>query len=350
MRILDKYLSREYLKLYFMLIPFFIAFFLLTDIFTSLSRLREGTTILRVIYYYLLEIPYLFSLLSPLGVLMATMLTITHLEATYQIQAAQISGLSVKRIVLPLLTIGLIGSFLILFLDQTLIFRANQTAQRLNQENFLGPPPHDTQKNIFIHVPPHYLFYIRVFDPREGRMENVLIYEKTSPPHILSAEEATWMENGWLLRQGMDYTLGNELEGTSFENKLLAIQEEPSYFSKKYFPVEKMNIAELSRQLDEYRRSGLEILDIETELNFKISYPFTNFILIFLGIPIGLLLKKGGKGASFGLSLLIGLGYYETMAFFKILAKSGIMSPYVVAWVPNLIFLGVGIYLYTRVE
>ncbi len=111
-----------------------------------------------------------------------------------------------------------------------------------------------------------------------------------------------------------------------------------------------MNIAELSRQLDEYRRSGLEILDIETELNFKISYPFTNFILIFLGIPIGLLLKKGGKGASFGLSLLIGLGYYETMAFFKILAKSGIMSPYVVAWVPNLIFLGVGIYLYTRVE
>jgi len=350
MRLLDKYLSREYLKLYFMLIPFFITFFLLTDFFTSITNLKEEAKVLAVVQYYLLQIPHLFSLLSPLGVLMATILTITHLGGTYQIQAAQITGVAVKRIVLPLLTIGIISSFAILFLDQTLIFRANQVAQRLNQENFLGPPPERIQKNIFIHVPPSYLFYIRSFDPKQSKMENILIYERISPPRITAAKEASWVKNGWLLEQGMDYRLGQELEGIPFEEKFLPLDKEPAYFSKKYFPPEKMNIAELNRQVDEYRKSGLEILGLETELNFKISYPFTNFILLFLGIPLGMLLRKGGRGASFGLSLIIGFGYYQTMAFFKVLAKSGAISPFVIAWLPNFIFLAAGIYLYTLIE
>jgi len=350
MRLLDKYLSREYLKLYVMLVPFFIAFFLLTDLFTSISNLKEGAEFGAVVQYYLLQIPYLLSLLSPMGVLMATLLTIGHLAGTFQIQAAQISGIPVKRIVLPLLTIGIISSFVILFLDQTLIFRANQVAQKLKQENFLGPPRGEIQKNIFVHVPPSYLFYIRTFDPKQGKMENVLIYERVLPPRITAAREASWVENGWLLKQGMAYSLGNELEGTPFEEKFLPLDSEPAYFSKKYFPPEKMNIAELNRQVDEYRKSGLEILDLETELNFKISYPFTNFILLFLGIPLGMLLRKRGKGASFGLSLIIGFGYYQTTAFFKVLAKSGAVSPFVVAWLPSFIFLAVGIYLYTLLE
>ncbi len=350
MRLLDKYLSRKYLKLYFMLIPFFIIFFLLTDFFGSITNLKEEAKLLAVVQYYLLQIPHLFSLLSPLGVLMGTLLTITHLEGTYQIQAAQISGVAVKRIILPLLTIGIIISFVILFLDQTLVFRANQVAQRLDQENFLGPPPEEIQRNIFIHVPPSYLFYIRAFDPKQSKMENILIYERTSPPHITVAKEASWVKNGWLLEQGMHYTLGQELEGISFEKRFLPLDKGSDYFSKKYFPPEKMNIAELNRQINEYRKSGLVILDLETELNFKISYPFANFILLFLGIPLGILLRKGGRGASFGLSLIIGFGYYQTMAFSRILAKSGAISPFVVAWLPNFIFLAVGIYLYTLIE
>ncbi len=350
MRLLDKYLSREYLKLYALLVPFFIAFFLLTDLFTSISNLKEGAEFGTVVQYYLLQIPYLLSLLSPIGVLMATLLTIGHLAGTFQIQAAQISGIPVRRIVLPLLTIGIISSFVILFLDQTLIFRANQVAQRLKQENFMGPPPGEIQKNIFVQVPPSYFFYIRAFDPKQGKMENVLIYERVSPPRITAAKEASWVENGWLLKQGTAYSLGKELEGTPFEEKFLPLDSDPAYFSKKYFPPEKMNIPELNRQVDQYRKSGLEILDLETELNFKISYPFTNFILLFLGVPLGMLLRKRGKGASFGLSLIVGFGYYQTIAFFKVLAKSGAVSPLVVAWLPSFVFLAVGIYLYTLLE
>ncbi len=351
MRILDKYLTKEYLKLYLIFIFFFIALFLLTDFFTSIDNLRKEATASGVIQYYLLQIPYLFTFLSPLAVIISTLFLITHLAGTHQIQAAQIGGISFKRTVLSLLTIGLIIGFMVLFLNETLTFKANQFAQRLKQENFLGPPPSkEIQKNIFVHVPPSYFFYIRSFNPGKGEMENILIYNESPPCSIIIAKRGAWIEKKWVFYEGREYLLEEAMRSIPFYEKSLPLDKDPAYFSRKYLPPDKMSIVELSKYINEYEESGFKTLGLETELNFKFSYPFTNFILLFLGIPIGLILRKGGKGTSFALGLIISFGYYETMAFLKTMGKGGLISPFLAAWIPNLIFLAVGIYLFTRTE
>ncbi len=350
MRILDKYIAKEYLKLYLLFTLFFIFIFLITDFFASISDLKKEAAISYVIQFYLLQIPYLFTLVSPLSAIISTLFLITHLGGTYQIQAAQIGGISVKRVVLPLFTIGLIISFSILFLNETLFFKANQRAQELKAENFLGPPKKEVQKNIFIHVPPSYLFYIRSLDAQKGEMENILIYKDTPPSSVTVAKKGKWVEEEWIFYEGIEYLLNEETEGTSFHEKKLPIDKGPAYFSRKYFPPDKMSIAELRRYIDEHEKSGFKTLDLETELNYKLSYPFTNFVLIFLGIPLGLILKKGGRGASLALGLIISFGYYEAMAFFTTLGKGGFVSPFLASWIPSFIFLAGGIYLFTRIE
>jgi len=349
MKILDKYITREYLKLYFIFIFFFIAVFLLTDFFQSMTGLKEGVKLLTLIEYYLFQIPFSFSLLSPLAAVVSALFLITYLAGTHQIRAIQISGTSIKRIALPFLTIGIILSFVLLFLDQTLTFRANQLAQVIREENFLRAPKKEIQRNIFIHVPPSYLFYIRSFNPGEAKMENVLIYQ-TYPPVLIITKEGKWNGEGWTFSQGMEYPLKEELEGIPFDKKFLPLDEGPDYFAKKYFPPEKMSISELKKYVDEYYKSGFKTLDLETELNFKLSYPFTNLVFLLLGIPIGLILRRGGRGASFALGLTISFAYYEAMALFKTLGKGGIISPSLAAWIPNLIFLAGGIYLFARIE
>jgi len=234
-------------------------------------------------------------------------------------------------------------------LDQTLTFRANQLAQVIREENFLRAPKKEIQRNIFIHVPPSYLFYIRSFNPGEAKMENVLIYQ-TYPPVLIITKEGKWNGEGWTFSQGMEYPLKEELEGIPFDKKFLPLDEGPDYFAKKYFPPEKMSISELKKYVDEYYKSGFKTLDLETELNFKLSYPFTNLVFLLLGIPIGLILRRGGRGASFALGLTISFAYYEAMALFKTLGKGGIISPSLAAWIPNLIFLAGGIYLFARIE
>jgi len=350
MKILDKYITREYLRLYFIFIFFFIAVFLLTDFFQSMGTLKKEARLLTLFEYYLFQIPFSFSLLSPLAAIISTLFVITYLGETYQIQAIQISGTSIKRIALPLLTTGMILSFVLLFLNQTLTFQTNQLAQKIKEENFLRTPRKEIQRNIFIHVPPSYLFYIRSFNPKEAKMENVLIYKGSPPFLLITAREGKWTGDGWIFFQGLEYLLKEKLEGISFDKKFLPLDKNPSYFTKKYFPPEKMNISELKKCIDEYQKGGFETLRLETELNFKFSYPFTNFVLLLLGIPIGLILRKGGRGASFALGLTISFGYYEAMALFKTLGKGGIISPCLAAWIPNFIFLIGGIYLFTRVE
>ncbi|MEA3485871.1 MAG: LptF/LptG family permease [Candidatus Aerophobetes bacterium] len=349
MKILDKYITRDYLKLYFIFIFFFIAVFLLTDFFQSMASLKKGTKFLSLVEYYLLQIPSSFSLLSPLAAIVSALFVITYLSGTYQIQAIQLSGTSIKRIALPLLITGMVLSFVLLFLNETLTFQTNQLAQVVREKNFLRAPKKGIQRNIFIHVPPFYLFYIRSFNPGEAKMENVLIYE--SYPHLLiTAKEGRWNGKGWIFSKGMEYSLKGKIEGTSFDKKFLPLDEDPDYFTKKYFPPEKMNISQLKKYIDEYHKSGFETLGLKTELNFKFSYPFTNLIFLLLALPIGLILRKGGRGASLALGLTISFGYYEAMALFKILGKGGIISPCLAAWIPNLIFLAGGIYLFTRIE
>jgi len=348
MKILDKYLSKEYLRLYFIFILFFIAIFLLVNLFQSIDNLSKEANILEVIKYYLLQIPFLFSLLSPLAAIVSVLFMITYLGKTFQIQALQVNGISTKRSFLAILTIGIIISFFILLLDQTLTFEANKVAQRLKRENFVGRVQKGVQRNIFIHIPPSYLLYIRSFDLEKAKMENIMIYKESSSPSLIIAKEGRWNGKGWIFYEGRDYLINDELRGTYFKEKILPFSCKPSYFSKKYFPPDKMNIAELKKYIDEYHKSGFKTLNLETEMNFKFAYPFATFILLFFGIPMGLILKRSGRGASFGLGLILSFAYYEAMVLFKILGREGVIFPLFAAWMPNLIFFAGGVYLWIK--
>jgi len=350
MRIIDKYLCKEYLRLYFIFIFFFSATFLLTDLFQSINILVKQASSFLLVKYYLLQVPYLFALLSPLASIVSVLFIVSYLTETYQIQALQVSGTSIKRTVLPLLIIGIVISFSLFFFNETLTFKANQISQKIKEESFLKITPKKVQRNIFIQVPPHYLLYIRLFYPEKKKMEDIIIYKISSPSSLIICKESKWTGKEWVFFKGTEYILKEEWEETFFDKKILPLNKKPAYFVKKYFPFEKMNASELKRYIYEYRESGFDTRDMETEFYSKISYPFANFILLFLGIPLALFLRKGGKGASFALGLIVSFGYYEITALSKSMGEGGTLTPFLAAWIPNILFLTGGIYLFTKRE
>jgi len=350
MRILDKYLTKEYLRLYLIFILFFVAIYLLADLFQSINILVKQANFFLIVKYYLLHIPYLFGLLSPLASILAILFIVSYLIETYQIQAIQISGISIKRTILPLLITGIILSFSLFFFNETLTFKADKISQKIKEENFLKVTPRKIQRNIFIQVPPHYLFYIRLFYSDEGKMEDVIIYKMSSPSSLLICKEARWTGKEWIFFKGREYILKEKPQEIPFDRKIIPLNKKPAYFSKKFFPFEKMNVTELQRWIEEYRESGFNTLDMETKLHSKISYPFANFILLFLGISLAFFLRKGGKGANFALGLIVSFGYYEITALFKSMGEGGILTPFLAAWLPNILFFAGGVYLFTQIE
>jgi len=349
MRTLDKYITKEFLKYYFLFVLFFVVIFVLTDFFISIGNLKKEASVLQMLIYYLLQIPYLIVILSPLSVIISTLFTISHFSSTNQLQAMQISGTSLKRATLPLFTAGLIIGFSLLFIDNTLVYEVNKISHKIKETNFVTTPETKIQKNIFVAVPPDYVLYIRSLNIEEGLMEDVLIYKKSSPPILTSAKKSIWKKENWLLLQGRDYILNQEPEERVFTEKILPIAKEPRYFIRSHFPPDKMSLSELTRYIKEYDKSGFDTQDLETEFQFKISSPFANFILILVTIPLGIILKRG-RGASLGVGLVMSLGYYELIALLKSMGKTGAINPFLSAWIPSGLFLVVGIYLLFKME
>jgi len=349
MRTLDKYITREFLRYYFVFVFFFVAIFILTDFFTSIGNLKKEAVLYQIILYYTLQIPYLFVTLSPISIITSTLFTVSYFTSTNQLQAAQISGISVKRTTLPLFAAGIIIGFSTLFLDNTIVYQANKISHEIKEKNFIQTKEARLQKNVFTAAPPNYIFYIRYLNLQEGMMEDVMIYRDSIPPAFIISKKAKWDGNLWILEKGTEYILKEEPEEKTFVEKKVPVSKKPDYFAQTYFPPEKMSISELTRYIREYSKSGFDTSEFETELNFKFSSPFANFILMLVTIPLGVIIKKG-RGASLATGLLMSFGYYQLLALFKTMGKTGIMNPFISAWIPNLLFIIGGIYLLYKME
>jgi len=95
-------------------------------------------------------------------------------------------------------------------------------------------------------------------------------------------------------------------------------------------------------QNDRERRSHL------VEIHKKFALPFVCFIFVFLGIPLGMSTKKGGRTSGFTISLAIILVYYILITAGEKMAMDGRMAPWLGMWGPNLILLGAAIILFAR--
>ena len=82
----------------------------------------------------------------------------------------------------------------------------------------------------------------------------------------------------------------------------------------------------------------------------KISFAFTNLIVVLCGIPLVVIREKGEISFGAGASIFVIFGYYAFIKFGQSLGFKGILSPIISAWIGNIIFLliGIGLFLKSR--
>lgn len=356
--IVDLYVLRRFFY-HFALIM--VAFLFLFEIFTFFELAedirRHNVPFMIVIDYFRYLIPYSVYQFTPLGGLVAVLVTIGTMSKNNEIVAFKASGISLYRIAVPLLLSGLAIGGSLLILDDTYLPYANQRQDELRAIIKGRPAQTFRRPERWIFGENSKIYNYDFFDPKEKLFGGLTVIELDPVTYEMRrrvyATRATWLpsESTWALESGWvrDFNGGAVTHYAPFTvTSLPELTEEPSYFNREVIQAFQMSWPELHRYIDGLRTAGFDVSSLTVQLHKKLAYPLIAPISMMLAIPFALFV--GSRGAIGGLALGVGIGisYWALSALTEAMGGIGQLPPFLSAWSPDLVFFFLALYFFFK--
>lgn len=364
-RIIDEYIVREFMVLFALVLAGFVLLMIVFTFFDLLGDVLRNHIALAIVGEYLLNLtPSMLYQIAPLAVLIAVLVTFSVLNRNSEIIAMKATGISLYRLVIPIVSIAACLAVCLFLFDQFYLPQANRRQESLRNV-IKGRPPqtylHPEEQWIFgpkaAPGEPGCIFYYEFFDADSNEFANLSIFEFEPSTFQLTrrifAKRAAWdqdsrtwrFENGWVRDiQGSNVTAYRTFLATSFPE----IHATPDYFKKEDLQSQEMNFGQLDRYIRDLRQSGFDTKRLSVALWHKLSYPLIAVVMSVLAIPFAL--SMGRRGSITGVAAAIGvaLAYWVVSGLFEAMGNVNYLPASVAAWSADILFGLVGGYLLLR--
>lgn len=354
-RTLDRYVAREFLRLFLLATIAVPVLFILGDLMDNLDKhMERGRTVGQLVRYYLFQSPLFIQYSFPIASLLATVFTVNNMTRHSEVAAAKAGGISFFRAFAAIPTLGVILTVLGLGLAEVVpvgIRKASETLGETSRSNA-------TRTDFVYRTAGGDVFSIRRLDARRQRMNEITMEREGDEPETpsvhMTAREAVYSpETGWTVRDGqwrVFYGEGNE-RAFRFDSMLLtSLTEAPEDLLARPRDPEEMRYAELGRFIEILRRSGGRPLELMVERAQKIALPVATLVIVLFAMPLATSSRRGGSAFGVGVSLAITIVYLMLFKIAGAAGASGALPPTVSAWIPNGVFLAAAVVLMTRVK
>lgn len=357
--ILDRYIIRKFLGTYIFSIILIISIAVVFDINEKLDKFLSNDAPLKAIIfeYYVNFVPYYTNLFSALFVFIAVIFFTSKLADNSEIIAMLSNGMSFKRLMKPyMISAGIIAIFSFI-LSSFIIPPANET--RINFQNkYVRDKSTDYATGIQLQVEKGVILYLGSYDnkTKEGRdfsldkFNDKQLEARLTASRIQYDSAFNWTVNNYMIRefQGMKevITTGDKLDTT--------INVIPSDFLASVNDFEQMTSPELYKYIQRQKSKGqanvgsVSLTQFEIEFHKRFASIFSAFILTLIGASLSARKVKGGMGLNIGIGLGLSVSYILFQTVSSSFAVSGTMPPWLAVWVPNLVFMAIAGYLYTK--
>jgi LPS export ABC transporter permease LptG/LPS export ABC transporter permease LptF len=364
-RIIDEYIVREFAGLFALVLAGFVLLLIVFTFFDLLGDILRNHISLAIVGEYLLNLtPSLLYQIAPLAVLIAVLVAFSVLNRNSEIIAMKATGISLYRLVVPIVSIAACLAVCLFLFDQYYLPQANRRQESL-RNIIKGRPPqtylHPEAQWIFgpksAPGEPGCIFYYQFFDPDTNEFANLSVFEFNPSTFQLTgrifAQRAAWdvdsrswrFENGWVREiQGSNVTSYRTFLETSFPE----IRATPDYFKKEDLQSQEMNFGQLDRYIRDLRQSGIDTKRLSVALWHKLSYPLIAVVMSVLAIPFAL--SMGRRGSITGVAVAIGvaLAYWVVDGLFGAMGNVNYLPASIAAWSADILFMLVGGYLLLR--
>jgi lipopolysaccharide export system permease protein len=360
MKIIDRYMFKGFVLPFLWCMFIFIVMAVIIDIFSFIDDIvKYKIPVGSLIAFYVYYCPMIFVQVTPMAALLSTIYLLSNLNKHNEIIAMKASGFSLWRIILPLLIMGFVLSGIVFMVNDKLIPISSKVSNLIRREEL---EKHRAAKharildNIALYGSGNRIIFARSYDTEKKTLEDIIIHEHDSNQNIISkttASSAVWTAEGWKFNKAIIYNtdgFGRLLGNPSFfEEKIIPIKERPSEFANKELRAEFMSFRELKRYIANFRGAGARIVrSLLVELHYKVALSFISLVIILLGVPFAIASTRGGLIIGVGMSVVLGLLYYAAISVGIAFGKTGFLPPLMAAWMGNLVFAGIGIYLINK--
>lgn len=361
MKKIDRYIISKFLKTFFFSIFLFSIIAVVIDVGEKTDNfVQSGWSLYRIITdYYFSFIPHIIALLFPLFVFIAVIFFTSKMAGRSEIVAILASGTSFGRFLRPFFMTGILLALLLGVSASFVVPRAEQKRTYFEDVYVHGNSNYSkiTKKEPMLYFKLDSFSYagIRNFDPEAktggpffmNRIKNnKLVYN-------LRAGTIRWDTTGgehWNLSQVVERTINGMQESIkSLPEKKVKFNFDPNDLKDDDYAQVKMTTPQLVNYIKLEELRGSE--DINT---FKIEYyrrfatPFSVLILTMIGVVISSRKVRGGSGAHLALGFVAAAIFIVMDRFSTIFSTKGNFSPMIAAWLPNIVFALVAVYLYRK--
>ncbi len=327
-----------------------------------------------VAYLFLLVLPQSLPFTIPLGVLIATLITLSRMSTDGEIIAMRAAGVPGRRVVPPILFFGFVAMGIAAASSLWLTPWAIRERYRIENQLINGGLTSDVQPRVFEEQFPNTILYVTdVTAGATGRWKKIFLADITPPetrpagsaergdgPRITLASEAIVVADPALsrlqlsLRNGSTYEAGKETADyhiTAFPAGDQALQARKPVEVRATVSTVGMDTVPLYRQAyHDATLSPTAQLDARIELHQRLALPWACVLMALVGVPLGITRRRAGKSAAVVMTAVLAFLYYMARISFVNLARKGTLSPEAAMWLPNVLFAIGGMVMIVRLE
>jgi lipopolysaccharide export system permease protein len=349
---IDYYIIKKFLGTFFYAISLLIMIVIIFDLSENIDEfISKRAPLSAIIFdYYLNFIPYFINLFSYLFTFISVIYFTSKMASDSEIIAILSSGVSYNRMLRPYFISALFLALLSFYLANFLIPHTNQKRRAFTDVYFQSLSK-SKQEHIHLQINPGTFVYMESFNIKaktgyrftlEKLDGNNLEYKLMADRIIYDSLLNHWTIQNYTIRT-IDGIKEKITQGSQLDTTLNLLPSE-LYIKKENY--EEMTFSDLQHYIKREKLKGEEeIIFYDMEKQNRIASPFSTLIMTLMGVSLSSRKLRGGIGMHLGLGILLTFVFILFMRITSVFATVGDLPPFLAAWIPNVIFGIIGLFL-----
>lgn len=372
MKLLDRYILRQFLSTYVFVVALLLAVITVIDLTEKTDKYAKAQLgFVEILGYYGNFLPWIAGLITPITVFIATVYVTAKMAGHTEIVAILSSGVSFKRLLLPYFIGAALIAGVSFWLNGWIIPNSNKSRLAFELE-YLKPKTNSSFRNIHMQVSKNVFLYLQSYNSSSDkgyqftleRFKNRKLIEKLTARRIeWDTTKNKWTLYDWevtqindifepaslkpdstqkvdsLVNPPLDTRIAKEILKTGKTPLDTTLAIHPNEFDNDYRKYDGLTLTELNKYIKTLRSRGSAGIDVyEVEKYTRFASPFSIFILTFMGVIVSSRKSRGGTGAQIALGFALSFVFILFFMMFRTFAEAGSLPPAISVWIPAIIF------------